>query len=149
MFFKMLFTVLVLLSAGVFFVGCFGGVDNPLQEDADEADVADVPEEMLEDEDPLHQEPAPQGPVVRLVSEGLEWREDRAILSCYAEIDSPLDHHLFLYIEKERHGQGDEFFNRPGGVGKGSGIFMCLKGEKPEQAVLGHQHGQGDTCIKN
>ena len=107
---KVLFIVPVLLSAGVFFVGCFGGVDNPLQEDAD---VADVPEEMLEDEDPLYQEPAPQVPVVRLVSEGLEWRDDRAILSSHAEIDSPLDHHLFLYIEKERHGQGDEFFNHP------------------------------------
>ena len=100
------------------FVGCFGEADNPLQEKVDEVEIDEVPKEAPDNENPLPQDPVPQGPVVRLVSEGVEWNEDRdwAFLSCYAEIDAPLDHHLFFYIERERHEQDDDFWGIPGEI---------------------------------
>ena len=127
MFFKVLF--LLLVGGGVVFSGCSDEADNPLQEEVDESDVVEVLEEVLESENPVPQDLVPQGPVVRLVSDGVEWRDDRANLWSYAEIDSPLDHHLFLYIGRERHEQDDDFFGIPGKIENlGKSLYIIEKG---------------------
>ena len=124
---KVLFTVLALLSVGVV-LGCSDGADDPLQEEVDEPDVA---EEVPDNENPPPQDLTPHGPVVRLVSNGVRWDEDGdwASLSCYAEIDAPLNHHLFFCIKRERHEQDDDFFGIPGEVKKsGKSFYIIEKG---------------------
>ena len=129
MFFKIWFIVLVLLSVGVVLVGCFEEADNPLQEEVEGPGVVEVPGEVPENEEPPPQDVVPRGPVVRLVSEGLEWRERRVFLQAYAEIDAPLDHHLFVCIVRERWNPDDDFFGIPGDVERGgSSLYVIKKG---------------------
>lgn len=131
MFFKIVLVLLILLSVGVVFVGCFGEADNPLQEDAEEQDAVKAIEEAPKNEGLLS-----QVPVVRLVSEGIEWQDDRghglgarAFLWSHAEIDSPVEHHLFLYIETEAHNQDDDFFDRPGDVRRTRSLVVIERGK--------------------
>ena len=118
--------ILLLLLIGVsVFIGCFGEVDNPLQEEGGEADAADVPEEVPVNEEPL---PLPQGPVVRLVSEGImELGKEKLFLGCHAEIDAPLDHHLLIYVEMKKWNQED-FFGFPGEIEVGQSLIIIEKG---------------------
>lgn len=109
MFFKTLFLLLVGVSV---VLGCFGGADSPLQEEVDEPGVF----EISENKDPLSQDLASHGPVVRLVSHGIEEKDEQWVsLLCHAEIESPLNHHLLVYIGGEQWGH-DDFFGRPGHI---------------------------------
>ena len=122
---KLFVALTLLVGVCVFFVGCFGEADDPLREEVDEPDVVEVPEEIP---DSSLQDLVSQGPVVWLVSHGVEEKDGRwATLRCHAEIDAPLNHHLLVYIRWEDWGH-DDFFGNPGQITHGTSLIILEKG---------------------
>ena len=101
-----IFLVLFLVaSCGLF--GCFGDAENPLT--AEETDGRITEEEVLSS---VPHRTDSGSPAVRLVSDGYSHSMEGRNLSClyHLEIDAPLEHHLFVYVEGVKYSKKSALF---------------------------------------